>query len=108
MANVEEVIAAIVRGNYDADLDTLADTIRDRQKRAAANLVYTLKAGDRVSLHSIRPKALDGATGTVKEVKRTRIGVVIDKDFAPGAGRFAFSINAGLPLTVPASCIRPL
>jgi hypothetical protein len=103
-----QIIADIARGKFDDDLDTLREVIENRRKVAASNLVYTLKPGDRVSLHGIRPKALDGATGTVKEVKRTRIGVVIDDIFAGGAGRFSWSIKSGLPLTVPVACIKPL
>jgi preprotein translocase subunit YajC len=106
--DANEVIVNIMRGTFDGDLDIIRDAVENRRKTAAQKFVYSLKPGDRVSIHGIRPKALDGATGTVEEVKRTRVGVRIDEKFAIGAGRFAYSITSGRPLTVPAACLRPL
>lgn len=106
--DANEVIVNIMRGTFDGDLDIIRDAVENRRKTAAQKFVYSLKPGDRVSIHGIRPKALDGATGTVEEVKRTRVGVRIDEKFAIGAGRFAYSITNGRALTVPAACLRPL
>jgi hypothetical protein len=100
-----EVIAAIARGQLDADLETIIDTATNRKRITARSLASLLKPGDRVRLTGIRPRILDGATGVVQDISRTRIGVVIDKEFARGAGRFARSITMGLPLRVPNVCV---
>lgn len=107
MTSATSVIAAIARGELDSDLDTIIETATNRRKTAARNIASLLKSGDRVRLSGIRPKALDGAMGTVDRVERTRVAVVIDKEFARGAGRFATSITMGIPLRVPNTCLTP-
>lgn len=107
MTSANDVIAAIVRGELDDDLLPIAEALDQRRRLASKRVVASLKPGDRVKLTGISPKALDGATGTVKEVKRSRIGVVIDKEYAGQAGRFSDSIRLGMPLRVPNACIVP-
>lgn len=105
--SANDVIAAIVRGDMDDDLDALMDTVVARRRNAARRRSASLSIGDRVRLDGISPKALNGATGTVKGRSRTRIEVVIDKEYARAAGRFASMIEMGLPLRVPETCAVP-
>jgi hypothetical protein len=101
------LIAAIMRGEHDDDLDALMDAVVARRKNARSRAAASLSVGDRVRLRGIRPKALEGATGTVKNIARTRIGVQIDKEFAWNAGRFSSAIELGAPLRVPVVCVVP-
>ena len=111
--SANDVIAAIVRGELDNDIETVLDAVIARKKAAsklrAAQAKATLSVGDRVRLTGISPKALDGATATVCDVfsRGSRIGVEIDKEFAGVAGRFSGMIRMGIPVQVPASCVVP-
>jgi len=107
--NGREVIGAIAMGELDANIDELQRAITARQKIVRTNRAETItasvKKGDRVRLTGISPKGLNGATGTVQSVTRSRVHVVIDKEFAGVSGRFGASIGFGMPLGVPAACI---
>jgi hypothetical protein len=60
---------------------------------AAAEAVMSLKAGDQVRLHGIRPKHMNGSEGEVISVKQTRVLVKF-----PGT-KWAYGV------TVPATCL---
>ena len=104
--NGREVIGAIALGELDSDLTAIKHAAVERQKIVGRNAMRSMKAGDRVRLvDDISPKGLAGATGTVKRIKQTRADVVIDKEFAGVAGRFAPTIHTGGFITVPSSLI---
>lgn len=103
--NGREVIAAITMGELDDVIDAIQDAARAREKIVHRNRAASVKIGDRVRLTGIRPKALDGATGTVRSRRQTSLMVEIDKEYARGAGRFQYSIENGVPLGVPVACV---
>lgn len=108
MTRSSNLIAAIMRGEHDDDLDALMDAVVARRKNARRRAAAELNVGDRIRLRGISPKGLEGATGTVKGGRtRSRIEVVIDKEYARLAGRFESIIAAGLPLRVPETCVVP-
>lgn len=107
MTSANDVIAAVMRGELDEDLDALLDAVIARRKNAARRRAASLTIGDRVRIEGISPKGMNGATGTVKGMRGKRVEVEIDKEFARFAGRFASMIESGLPLRVPDTCVVP-
>ena len=103
--NGRSVVTAIAMGELDEHLDNIIEAGRAREKIAHRNKAAALKPGDRVRLTGIRPKGIDGATGTVQSRRQTSLMIVIDKEYAPVAGRFGPQISMGLALGVPAACI---
>jgi hypothetical protein len=76
MSSIE---TAIVKGEYDANLDAMFQAIKLR-KDALSPKVWDFTVGDRVRyVASVRPKYLAGAEGTVTEIRRTKISVRLDE-----------------------------
>jgi len=96
--DINEVTTAILSGSLDNDLSTLKETLEYRRKQAAAQMMYSLEAGDQVIVDNIRPKAICGSTATVVKVNRTRISV----NFEPGSVPMKYAGGC----TVPASCCK--
>jgi len=72
--NINEIITAINSGEVDADLDTILDTARSRQRRAATAKAQELVRGDIIRVTgNIRPKYLVGVEATVTEVAGDKI-----------------------------------
>lgn len=104
----DEILRAIQNGEVDDGLEAITRMARERKTFAAKRIAAQAKVGDRVRLTGIRPKALDGATGIVKARRQSSLMVVVDKEFGIGAGRFAWQIESGVPLGVPAACIAEI
>ena len=97
--NSNEIIGAINSGEVDDDLDTIIDTARGRQERAAIAKAQGFVRGDTVRVVGhIRPKYLIGMEGTVTEVVGGRVGVRMNEE----RGR----VRAGSEATVPAVCVQ--
>lgn len=72
-----DVARSILAGEYDDDLATISEAARQRRKDVSAREAklngMTLKPGDRVTLHGLSPKLLNGAVVEVTRVDRTRV-----------------------------------
>ena len=93
----EGIIHDLLSGELDSKLDQIQGAIKERRKllRAtkAAGSMLSLKVGDRVSLHGLSPKKINGLEGTVISKQRTR--VLVDMGMDSGYGQ----------ITVPAQCL---
>lgn len=78
--NSTDIISAIVSGDADDNLDGIAGALRDRQAAKARAVFHTVKAGDKVRLHNLRPKYMEGCTAIVVEHNRTRVVVTLDEE----------------------------
>lgn len=75
------LLADIIAGVHDDNLDNLIDAARNRQKALAQASFYTWKPGDKATLQNLRPKYMIGAPVTVVGKRKTRISVDIDADW---------------------------
>lgn len=113
MLTYTDVIAAIVNGELDDNLDDFSEALNLRRKEAGRKQAVlnslTLKPGAQVRLRGLRPKYLNGRTGTVMEQgpysnkgtsARPRMDVLLDMP----VGKFFDGKVRG----VPADCIAPL
>ena len=80
MESIADVQYQIMKGTFDADLQLLSETIRNRQKEVKSQLLYSLKAGDRVILNDIMPKSLCGAIAEVVKTNKTTVSVKMGID----------------------------
>lgn len=99
-----EVIQAIVSGNYsEADLRSINSAVRSAmdiaKQQKVAVMKATLKAGDKVILSGLSPKAINGLTAEVVEVNRAKATVNMPTDFRAGRWSGAKSVR------VPLSCV---
>ena len=97
----ETLIKTIVEGNYStADLASIYDAVRGAQdivkQRSAAIMKATLKKGDKVVLSGLRPKAINGMTAVVVEVRNTRVSVDMPTDWK--LGKWSGAKSVGVPL----------
>ena len=91
---LNEVTSTILSGSLDDNMRDIELAIKQRKEYLKASMMMRLRAGDRVRVDNIRPKAICGLVAEVKKVNRTTISVVFGSD----AGRYAG------PCKVPASC----
>ena len=101
---IQELLTAIGQLDNEADCNLLFEALRAQTRHVRATAARlnasTLKAGDKVRLHGIRPKYLDGATGIVVSLNGTKIEVRLDDMI----GRF----SPVVPVNVPASCVEAI
>lgn len=98
----KELIEKIIGGSYDsAELSDISSAVRSAQdinkQRTVAVMKATLRAGDKVILSGLRPKAINGLICTVGKINRTRVYVDMPTDSR--AGRFSGSKSIGVPLS---------
>jgi hypothetical protein len=94
--NSEDLAMAIMSGQYDADLDTLTNVIRERRKQQEQVKGMFLRPGDRVCFNDkVRPKYLRGAQATVVKVNKTRAVIQLDDK----TGRFGTG-NTNAPFAI--------
>lgn len=108
IANVKTFISTSAT---DQDLDDILDIIKIRRKILESLKQVTIKVGDKVSLDNIRPKALCGILGVIKEIKGKRITVTLSEQEALKIAGIRYGPKWGhkgdYDLTgVPVSCIR--
>ena len=101
--NANDVIAAIVRGEFNDDLDRLSNAIKTQRKEArsreAAVNRLTMLPGSRVRLKGLSPKRLNGKRGTIVENKsRHKTALAVEMDVVD-----ARETN---PIYVPAGCVE--
>lgn len=106
------LIAGIVHGDFDNDLDNISEAVRSRRKEAnrkqAQINALTISPGARVVLKGLSPQYLNGITGEVVEppasARRGRRGKarLYVKTDDPRARRYSN------PLSVPANCVEAI
>lgn len=96
--NAQEIVLAIIDGKFDANLEGFRTAVVGRQeilrKEKAMALIANLQRGDRVRFSTfVRPKYLQGKTGTVEKIENGKIFVQPD----PGQylGRFSTRLIHG-------------
>lgn len=95
----EEIIQAIVGGDVDDDLRSIAQACKDRQKAAASTLRYVLKVGDKVAFNSnIRPAYLQGLKAVVRKVNQTTATVDVVEADRYRARRYATGVRCPFTL----------
>jgi len=106
VSDISSVVRSIIAGDYDDDLETLANAISERRKEkrrveATVNRL-TLLPGTRVGLKGLSPKRLNSKKGVVVEnTSRHRTAIAVKLD-GPVDYRFGEVVH------VPASCVYPV
>lgn len=96
---LDELVAEILDGNFDSQLDTISAVIRERQSALANRLRFQLKPNDRVKvIGDIRPQYLVGLYGKVKQVNKTTVS--IDFEDPTLARRYARGVR------MPLACVE--
>lgn len=75
------LLADILTGVHDDNLDALSNAIDDRNKALNRASFYVWKPGDKATLHNLRPKYMIGAPVTIIGRKVSRIEVRVDQDW---------------------------
>lgn len=95
MFPIVDVCKAIVRGEYDNDLDMIRQAMSDRAEMQKRDKFWTFKVGDTVKFNSkTRPKYLVGIEGKIVEKRQTKVVV----DIGDRHGRFGRQINVPVSL----------
>lgn len=77
-SNTHNLINEIAKGTYDADLDTLTEYIRFRQKHLAPK-AYEFRVGQRVWFNDkVRPTYLIGVPATITKINQKKVKVRLD------------------------------
>lgn len=86
------VFDEIRAGQYDEHLDRMMDAIDRRRKAIGQEKFAGLEPEDRVKITltpNMRPRYLNGATGTVVEKRITKVVVRLDDDIDDPYGKWA-------------------
>jgi len=105
---IEEITGAILSGDVDADIDKVYQAYRERSKLAravkSAQNKILLKVGDKVRIGGIRPKALNGCTGTINGVFTSgSFSVKLDPPLPLISGIYNGVVNG-----IPAVCLEKI
>lgn len=72
--DASQIIAAIVRGEGDSNLDGIEAALKDRRSIATRTTFFSLKAGDKVRIREqVRPKYLVGCEATIVRRNKSRL-----------------------------------
>ena len=96
MANMDfynKVVLPTMNGEYDEYLDNMIDLVRKRRAEQGPK-IWEFQVGDAIRMVNTNPKYLNGATGTVRKVNRTKVVIDLDEQH----GRFFRNIST--PLTM--------
>jgi hypothetical protein len=86
---------AIITGEFDNELDLIAQSIKTRRDMLSAKLKSSLSIGDKVKFNDqTNPAYMRGMVATVVNIKRERVVVRMDKP----TGRFTGSITTPVSL----------
>lgn len=106
MTTIQDVLVYIATRAATDEIGLIYDTCKDRSKAlrnvAAAVNLASLKPGDRVVLHSLSPKLLNGASGTITMVNAKSVDLDLDDNVASARAR---ARNGSHLRGVPASCV---
>jgi hypothetical protein len=88
-----DITKAILDGTFDAELNTLLQTINLRKDRKSMSTLFSIRIGDTIMFnHTCRPKYLRGVKATVRDIGRTCIRVDLDRRI----GRFYTNVTVPL------------
>ena len=103
MSTLQDALVFVFNAD-DHEVNRLFEALKERRKqlRVIANheALATFKRGDRVELHGLSPKYLNGATGTIERLDGNKFSVRFDEHV--NRGRY------GPTVLVPASCLTAL
>ena len=87
--DINEITTAILSGKLDNHIISISQTLEFRRKQAASETLQSLRPGDLVRVHNIKPKLLIGCTAKVVQVNRTTVTVDFPASSVPAkyAGR---------------------
>jgi len=73
------VIAAILKGELDDNLDNIIYVVRERKEALARATFWTLKPGDKVRFtQTVKPRYLAGQTGILVALRQKKVTVKLD------------------------------
>jgi hypothetical protein len=98
----DHIIAAIIGGALDADLEKIQHTIRDRVRELNYRKIHSLNPGDKVRICRTRPQYLNGLPATVVRVMNTYVEVNLDEPMRYGHKLWHRGIRT------PMSCLEPV
>lgn len=82
----KDVIAAVLDGKFDDNLDKLNSAIKERKEIKGRATFYSLTPGDKVRfVASVKPQYLAGCVGTLRALRNKKVTVDLDE---PTGGRF--------------------
>ncbi len=88
-----KVSVPTLAGEYDEYLDTMIHIAQER-KKAMAPKIWEFQIGDAIRMVNTNPKYLNGATGKVRKVNRTKVVIDLDEQH----GRFFRNISTPLSM----------
>lgn len=88
-----DFVLPLYRGEFDEMLDGMVYTIQE-YKKSKSPKIWEYKVGDRIKMVNTNPKYLNGATGRVVKINRSK--VVVDLDMRHGR----FYTNITTPLSM--------
>jgi uncharacterized protein YkvS len=91
--NYNEIMLSIMTGEQDEWLDNIAALVHNR-KREMAPKIWEFQIGDAIRMVNTNPKYLNGATGKVRKVNRTKVVIDLDEQH----GRFFRNISTPLSM----------
>ncbi len=100
------LLADIIAGVHDDNLDNLIDAARNRQKALAQASFYTWKPGDKATLQNLSPKYMIGAPVTVTGKRKTRITVDVDPDWMTAHPQASGRFGSGRHINVTADMLK--
>lgn len=109
-STTQTLVDEVLGGAHDESLDALIDAAHTRKKALAKIRATQVQVGDRVRLVDIRPKYIDGATGTVTD--RTSKGFRVQPDDHAmariTARRGQRYLDMAGTIGVPETCVEPI
>jgi hypothetical protein len=88
--DIMELSRAILDGELDESFDAINAAMSGRKDILKRQAFHTFQEGDRVRVCNVgRPQYINGATGTIKEKRVTKITVQLDDDIYDPYGKWA-------------------
>ena len=100
LASALDAISKMSKPELDAVVGATRRRASALRSSAKAEALTILDIGDRVELRGLRPKYLNGATGTVSALGASNISVELDVDVDPRA-----TARFGRVARIPAACL---
>lgn len=88
-----KVVVPTMNGEYDEYLDNMIEIVKQR-RAAKSPQIWEFQVGDAIRMVNTNPKYLNGATGKVRKVNRTKVVIDLDEQH----GRFFRNISTPLSM----------
>ncbi len=89
----KDFVMPLFTGEFDEYLDGMIQTINE-YKKSKAPKIWEFQIGDAIRMVNTNPKYLNGATGKVRKVNRTKVVIDLDEQH----GRFFRNISTPLSM----------